>query len=170
MRTPVFELHIVPLFRMMDREHMSRAFDGPFDLWNYDMVKDHADAVLERVDETGGMPPRAAGGPWPEEWVQLFRRWKETGFKRLELGAAQYTFDEAVPEIRATGTFPAAGYSGWLQVETDAGTSRTYVLYFEPPDAPTTGNPHDFTIRERYSGSGTASIVVRDGSGVHQIR
>jgi len=164
MRTPVFELHILPLFRMTDREHMSFKFD----LWNYQDVVRNADDILARV-ENNTMPTPDSGGPWPDEWIQLFRRWKDTGFKQLELGTAQYTFTQTSTRttVQATGTFPKAGYGGWLQLETQTDASKTYVLYFEfPVDDP---GPQDFTIRERYKASDARSVFIRDSTGVQQI-
>jgi hypothetical protein len=66
-----FELDIKPLFRPVDHESMAWAFD----LSSYDEVKDHAGAILERLRE-GSMP---CDGEWPEEQVELFQRWTETG-------------------------------------------------------------------------------------------
>ena len=89
------------------------------------------------------MPPPAAGGPWPSEWLDLLRRWKESGFKRLELGSGTVTRSQSGSKmiVAATGTFPAAGYRGWLQLEGDTETARTYHLYFEGPDVPEAGEP-----------------------------
>ena len=166
MRTPVYELHIRPMFRATDRDHMSFAVD----LWDYDAVVAHADEILTRLE--ADMPPLATGGPWPEEWVALFRRWTESGHKRVELGTAQFTFHQTATTvtITATGTFPAAGYQGWLQLETEAETAKTYVLYFEPPDAPDdAGAAGNFNLRERYSATGSGSVFVRDSTGVQQL-
>src|SRR5215207_10816000 len=115
MRTPVFELHILPMIRATDREHMRFAFD----LWDYTQVVQHADDIVARV--AVDMPTPESGGPWPDEWVQVFRRWMGTGFKRLEVGAAIYSWSQggSAITIRATGTFPAAGYKGWLQIESE---------------------------------------------------
>jgi hypothetical protein len=66
-----FEEDIKPLFRPTDLESMAWAFD----LSSYDEVKDHAAAILERLRE-GSMP---CDGEWPEEQVELFQRWTETG-------------------------------------------------------------------------------------------
>jgi hypothetical protein len=66
-----FERDIKPLFRPTDQESMAWAFD----LWSYDEVKDHATAILERLRE-GSMP---CDGEWPEEQVEMFQRWTETG-------------------------------------------------------------------------------------------
>jgi hypothetical protein len=66
-----FETHVKPLFRERDRESMRRAFD----LWSYDDVTQHADAILDRL-QAGTMP---CDGAWPKAQVDLFRRWTEGG-------------------------------------------------------------------------------------------
>jgi hypothetical protein len=66
-----FEADIRPLFREGDRKSMSFAFD----LWSYDDVRTHADAILARLED-GSMP---CDGGWPEERVDRFRRWVAAG-------------------------------------------------------------------------------------------
>jgi hypothetical protein len=66
-----FETDVKPLFRERDRESMRRAFD----LWSYEDVSRHADAILTRLAE-GTMP---CDGAWPQAQVELFRRWAESG-------------------------------------------------------------------------------------------
>ncbi|HEX3680875.1 MAG TPA: hypothetical protein VHU90_14250 [Galbitalea sp.] len=46
-----------------------------FDLWSHDDVSEHAEKILARV-AAGTMPP---DHPWPDNWVELFRRWVEGG-------------------------------------------------------------------------------------------
>ena len=166
MRTPIFELHILPMIRATDREHMRFAFD----LWDYDQLVQNAEAVADRA--AVDMPPVHSGGPWPEEWIQLFRRWMTSGFKRLELGSAQYTWSQTstIGTIQATGTYPAMGYKGWLQLESQTDTEKIYVLYFEAPDIFSDGIPSDFTIRERFSGVNNHAVFIRDRAGIHQLR
>jgi truncated hemoglobin YjbI len=65
-----FDAHIKGLFREQDRKSMSFAFD----LWDYDDVRDHADDIVERLDD-GSMP---CDDPWPPERVALFTRWVES--------------------------------------------------------------------------------------------
>jgi hypothetical protein len=60
-----------PLFRERDRESML----SHFDLWAYDDVSEHAAAILERLEE-GTMP---CDGAWPEDRVDLLRRWVAQG-------------------------------------------------------------------------------------------
>jgi hypothetical protein len=143
------------------------------DLWDYDEVVNNADRILGylRAEEDRPlMPPVGAGGPWPDEWVQLFQRWKDSGFKRLELGTARYSFERPASMILATGTFPAAGYVGWLQIETETESSSTYVLYLEPPEAAVEGGAEPFSLEELYEGPETNSIYIYDSTGTHQIR
>jgi len=66
-----FEKHIKPLCRARDRQSMTFVFD----LWAYDDVRTHADAILTRLSN-GSMP---CDGAWPAEQVEVFRRWMNTG-------------------------------------------------------------------------------------------
>jgi truncated hemoglobin YjbI len=68
---PSFAGHIKPLFREGDRRSMQFAFD----LWSYDDVSAHADAILHRL-QNGTMPCDSA---WPAERVAVFARWVEGG-------------------------------------------------------------------------------------------
>ncbi len=62
-----FETDVRPMFRDRDRRSMEFAFD----LWSYDDVSQHADAILGRL-KAGTMP---CDGAWPREQVDLFGRW-----------------------------------------------------------------------------------------------
>jgi hypothetical protein len=73
-QTPAFETDIKPMFREHDRESMQRAFD----LWSYDDVSQHADAILARL-QAGTMP---CDGAWPQAQVDLIQRWAEGGKPR----------------------------------------------------------------------------------------
>ena len=66
-----FETDIKPLFRERDRGSMQ----SQFDLWSYDDVNTHADAILA-VLRVGTMP---CDGAWPEADVELFERWIADG-------------------------------------------------------------------------------------------
>jgi truncated hemoglobin YjbI len=69
-----FEQHIKPLFRERDRTSMKFAFD----LWSYDDVNANANGILSRLQD-GSMP---CDGAWPNEKVQVFKRWTESGRPR----------------------------------------------------------------------------------------
>ena len=62
---------IKPLFRERDRGAMK----SHFDLWSYDDVVEHQDAILATLAD-GAMP---CDGPWPAEQVELFRNWIAAG-------------------------------------------------------------------------------------------
>jgi CDGSH-type Zn-finger protein/truncated hemoglobin YjbI len=66
-----FDAHIKPLFREKDRRSMQFAFD----LWSYEDVRSHAEAVATRLRD-GSMP---CDGSWPQEKVDLFQRWVDGG-------------------------------------------------------------------------------------------
>jgi hypothetical protein len=66
-----FENDVKPLFNARDRDSML----SHFDLWSYDDVNTHADAILNSVSN-GAMP---CYGQWPAEQVDLLRRWVEGG-------------------------------------------------------------------------------------------
>ncbi len=52
-RNPIFELHIRPLFRLLDRQHMLRVAPNDLDLWDYDVVKAKSASILQRVKGDG---------------------------------------------------------------------------------------------------------------------
>jgi hypothetical protein len=66
-----FEKDIKPLFREGDRDSMQSAFD----LWSYDDVSAHADAILAAV-AAGSMP---CDGAWPKTKVDRLQQWIESG-------------------------------------------------------------------------------------------
>jgi hypothetical protein len=71
--TVSFAAHVKPLFRERDHKSMSFAFD----LWSQADVQPHAAGILERLRD-GTMP---CDGAWPQEKIDVFRRWTETGFQ-----------------------------------------------------------------------------------------
>lgn len=68
---PSFAHDIQPMFRDLDRRAMRYAFD----LWNYEDVRTHAEAILERLND-GTMP---CDGDWSDEQIEQFGRWVEGG-------------------------------------------------------------------------------------------
>jgi hypothetical protein len=69
--TVSFATHVKPLFRDKDRNSMR----SHFDLWSHDDVRSAASRILVAL-ERGGMP---CDGAWPQDQVDLFRRWGEDG-------------------------------------------------------------------------------------------
>jgi hypothetical protein len=66
-----FETAVKPMFREGDRDSMRSSFD----LWSYDDVSNHADAILAAV-AVGSMP---CDGAWPKAQVERFKQWIESG-------------------------------------------------------------------------------------------
>ena len=66
----LFDKHIKQLFRKQDQLSMSFVFD----LWSYDDVKLHADAILDRLQK-GSMP---CDGAWEADKVAVFKRWHDS--------------------------------------------------------------------------------------------
>ena len=66
-----FDQHIKGMFRPNDRQSMTFAFD----LWSYEAVSTHAEAILERL-RAGTMP---CDGAWPQARVEVFQRWVQSG-------------------------------------------------------------------------------------------
>lgn len=66
-----FATDIRPLFRPDDADAMSWAFD----LDSYEDVKEHAEAIYERLED-GSMP---CDGEWPPEQIERFRAWIAAG-------------------------------------------------------------------------------------------
>jgi CDGSH-type Zn-finger protein/truncated hemoglobin YjbI len=66
-----FDAHIKRLFREKDRRSMTFAFD----LWSYDDVRSHAQAIVARL-RAGTMP---CDGEWSQEKIDLFQRWIDGG-------------------------------------------------------------------------------------------
>ena len=68
---PSFANDIKPLFRESDRAAMLSAFD----LWSFDDVTTNSAPILAAI-ESGSMP---CDGRWPDEQVDLLRRWIDSG-------------------------------------------------------------------------------------------
>ena len=77
-----FETDIRPLFTQRDIQGMSKAFN----LANYDDVKTHAAAILDRIRGIGGAvmppPPPKGEGPWEQARIDLFGKWVADGCPR----------------------------------------------------------------------------------------
>lgn len=68
-----FALHISVMFTDEQKRCMS-----PFlDLASYDDVKADAEVVFARVNDHS--MPSDESGPWPNEWIAMFRRWIDEG-------------------------------------------------------------------------------------------
>ena len=164
-----YELHIRPLFRLIDRDNMS----GAFDLWDYDQAKLNADAILLRI--AADMPPIPYGGPWPAEWIATFQRWKDEGYLRLDLGAvdpSEYTARRSGESVTLTcrGKTPSNGYRAWLEAALSEGQPRESTLYWEPPVPALPPSPSLFRARATFpSPPSVTTIIVSDAGGRYVV-
>lgn len=168
-----FELHIRPLFRPTDRVHMI----GRFDLWKYEHVADNVNLqrILTRVqlppDDMTLMPPLNVGGPWPQEWIDLLKRWDSTGRKRLEKGVGTYTatWSQAKGRVTlvATGELTTPNYAVWLDVEMSGSSPYEFVLYQKPGGEFEDAFQSD--IRFADPNGSVKSVVVHDGNGAQTV-
>jgi hypothetical protein len=172
-----FELHIRPMFRLVDRDHMLQMGTPTFDLFKYEDVRMMTEGtpeiqpqMLEWI-EGKRMPPRASGGPWPEEWMALFRRWatdKENPYARLPLADVKTWSakreDDAIT-LMARGMRPSSADPVWIERLTAAEKPREYIVYREPVGTP--GAPVEFRARETFFSKDPGDvIIVHDASGV----
>jgi len=144
-RKPIFELHIRPMFRLLDRQHMLR-FPRDLDLWDYDAVRTDSARILKRLkgqndmgedDVRFRMPTERTGGAWPSEWISLFDRWIQGGFRRLSLGRAKSLLLKEDPDLgiqlTCTTDVPATNDGSsvaWYESEFVPGAAMTaYRLY-----------------------------------------
>lgn len=177
-RAVYFELHIRPMFRLTDRDHMLQMGSPSFDLFKYEdvrMMTEGSDTVqpqmLEWI-EGQRMPPDYAGGPWPEEWMALFRRWATdkdnppyARLPRADVQSWSATREDDVVTLVADGTKPSSADAVWIERLTAAESPRQYVIYREPIGAP--GPPVGFSEQETFFSSNAGNvIIVHDASGV----
>jgi hypothetical protein len=165
-RIPMYELHIRPLFRLIDREHMALFFD----LFDYDVVKQHANVILQRLRTS--MPPASSGGPWPPELVTMFARWVTAGCPRLLAGqGSNYQLTKFGTSYHLEGTVevPNDTAQAWLDIGDIDPAHRTYKLYVDP-GGDGQGAPASLTVTEDFEEATNLSAVqVIDAAGTHIV-
>ncbi len=170
-RVPRFELHIKPLIRLLDRDKML----GWFDLYSYEQVVLNAKGIRQ-VLKGHAMPPPAWGGPWPQEWIDLFGRWVDAGFPRLELASvaagAGYSAARSGSQISITarGRVPVEGYRVWLDLTSVSPDHRAYNLVQEPPIPVPVGPDRTFVARDQFDAAASdVTVTVVDANGSHVV-
>jgi hypothetical protein len=176
-RTPIFEMHILPMFRLLDQQHMLRV-NSALDLWDYDSVKSAAPDIVARTGgDTPSMPPSEVGGAWPSEWTALFSRWIAGGFRRLTLGLGRdYKLAKSgeVFTLSCTTAIPdaAAGDStAWFDIVDLSPGAATFRLYvFSGEAVPPPSDTVDLEVKERIAAaSAVGGVTVIDSAGKHRI-
>jgi hypothetical protein len=176
-RAPVFELHILPMFLQVDRQHMLRV-NKNLDLWSYDSVKASAKDIIARAcGETPSMPTANVGGAWPSEWRALFQRWVDTGFRRLSLGQGQnyqlakfgndfqLSCDVNIPNA------PDGDSTAWFDIVDPGPAAATYRLWvFAGEAVPPATDTIPISIQETVAAAAAANgVTVIDAAGSHRV-
>jgi hypothetical protein len=180
-RHPVFEIHIRPMFRLLDREHMVTLVDPPIDLWELDAVWGERTRILEKLKETGipNMPGERVGGPWPAEWIALFERWIATGSDKepghhlvLAKPDAAYTVQSpssALRRLTAAVTAPTEGCRVWFQPDSVTSTQRNYTLYLEPAFPSQPADPTVLLAVDTFAKGTVTKLVIHDADGASEV-
>jgi hypothetical protein len=182
-RTLYFELHIRPLFREIDRLHML-GVNPDLDLWSYDSLasvdddtgqlwRDRVREFAEALDEPLQlMPPPSNSGPWPEEWLSLYRRWLDTEAKQLPRATAttmNVVKQGPVYLLKVTGTKKGSDYAVWLDREPGREEPPIFIVYEQPPEdhVPATGTT--FSVTEFFEAKGAKTVRLIDANGTHDL-
>jgi hypothetical protein len=132
--TPFFELHILPMFRLLDRDHMSVFFD----LFDYDVVAqpDKAAEILSHLKGGGEvMPPLSHGGPWPDGWIAVFEAWIAAGYPRLGRTKGSYAAQKLTDgSVRLTAEIHLRTKedAAWLERLASPANTAEYIVYSRP--------------------------------------
>jgi hypothetical protein len=177
-RPPIFELHIRPMFRLLDREHMSR-WVQLFDLWDLDAVWAQRDEILARVRDVGDMPGDRYGGPWPVEWITLFERWVATGTATTAGHHLVVAKPEGPYRVQSVGaekrrltaavTAPTEGCRAWFECDAVKPGVREYSLYLEPAFPSPPADPTPLQALEGFVKGDATTLVIHDADGTHEV-
>ena len=180
-RPPVFELHIRPMFRLLDREHMTFLVTPGIDLWDLEAVWAERNDILARLRGEGSqnMPGAQVGGPWPAEWVTLFERWVATG-SDTEAGHHLVLAKPDPPykvrnlsgdrrRLTATVTAPTDGCRVWLELDSVSSGRRDYTLYLEPSFPGSPSDPTPLEATDTFAKGDATKVVIRDADGTAEI-
>ena len=171
-RRVLWDLHILPMFRHLDRDHMLMlSGNRRIDLFDYAQVVERSRTGVFQNWLRGHMPPVNAGGPWPEEWIALFDRWVSGGFLRLADVTAEYSAGRSggMVTLVAAGEKPSDDDEVWFERVSSSESPREYKLVRDAIGEP--GDPGDFTIRERFAATaGVDVVIVNDAEGRHEVK
>jgi hypothetical protein len=180
-RAPVFELHIQPMFRLLDRDHMLTFIEPGFDLWELERVWEMRNDILFRLRAEGlqNMPGLQVGGPWPPEWIDLFERWTQTPTEDgigHHLVVAQpegpYQLQPASGDklrLSAKVMAPSETCSSWFALDSITDSEREYTLYLEPPPLAQPAEPTPLSAVEMFEKRQLTKLRIHDAAGTHEL-
>jgi hypothetical protein len=174
------------MFRALDREHM----DFALNLWKYaDGTAAQRLAFYQKIlarltatDPSVVMPPPDGGGPWPQEWIDLFTRWLQAGAPRLDRATVDPSKLKAVRDpatgtvdITVAGQKPSANHVVWIERDYDPTKlfneyiPEQFVVYQELLGT-ASGNPVPFATDDFFAVStGASRLTIVDAIGNHPV-
>ena len=167
---PYFELHIKPMFRRIDRDHM--LFE--LDLWDYDDVKNNSQqikTVLRRQSQQI-MPPINYGGGWPEGWISVFELWVDKDFPRLSLTSGNYKaqrLSNGQIKLSANVMLTDSTEAAWLNREESAYNVAEYTLYLRPVQGGATGRNRQANSIEIIADTTVSIVFINDVKGRQEV-
>ena len=182
-RTLYYEIHIRPLFREIDRQHML-GINPDLDLWSYESLasKDDNTGELWRVrvyeeanavsDPFRVMPPPDNSGPWPAEWLDVYKRWLDSGAKQLPRATAstmKVTKQGSFHSLDVTGTKKGKDYMVWLDRVPGREVPPIFIVYEQPPEAGIPPTQATFSVGEFFEAKGAKTVRLIDASGTHDV-
>lgn len=173
-RRPIFELHIRPMFRLLDQVHMLRLPLGRrMDLMDFQQVRDGHLEVIDFLKAGSPMPPTSVGGPWPREWIDLFIRWTQTGFGRLaSASGSNFQLVSTAPDRYALScdvALPDSSAVAWFDIVQARPEAQVYEVVVEQINGAASSST-TITIEERIRGPLSVSeVIVLDATGEHRV-
>jgi hypothetical protein len=163
---PYFELYIRPMFRLIDRDHMLWFAD----LHDYESVKTNAPDIgrLLRRDAPGFMPTPDFGGPWPEQWIQVFEAWVAGGYPRLNLARGTYDLvrvSDGSLLLNVSFSHVNGADTAWIEREQAPPSVREYTSYLRPAPSGVVEPARVFQHVEVLSDPQIAQVVIVDADG-----
>ena len=175
-RIPVYELHIRPMFRLLDREHMQKVV-GAFDLWDINAVWQYRNQISAKMKLD--MPGTRYGGPFPQEWIDVFDRWITTASDtevghHLVLAAPQsdYKIQSLGGDKRRLSVnvmTPTQKCRVWFDLESVGPAERNYTLYLEPAYPKELPAPTPMTANEGFAKESATRLVITDANGTKEV-
>ena len=167
---PFFELHIRPMFRLLDRAHMAWSLD----LANYEEVRAHADVIARflRRPPPQTMPTVDTGGPWPEGWIAVFEQWVDADCPRLEVTAGVYAAQRIGNGniiVSVDVDLDNGAAAAWPELEASAADVAEYTLYLRPAPDGVKEPPRQTKSREVITDNSVTSIYINDADGRQSI-
>jgi hypothetical protein len=175
---PRWELHIQPMFCLLDRYHMlgyNINFNDVQSVWS------HRQPILSHV-QGGSMPPPHENGPWPKEMVDLFARWVTAGETQfggnppaLSLADGsdyRLTLQFGTLQILGKASLPYQRSKAWFQIVSYNQEAATLNLYLEDPPNPSpdqTSAGVELSLDMGKIGTTPDKVIVIDATGSHPL-